>query len=148
MINNIKKNWVAARKLAIEDPAFRIKANLLGTLIGEIEKKAKDDGQRAITDEDCISTIKKFIKNTEETIKIMEEQKSEPILQMRELNILKDFLPKQLTVEELKEQVEFFLFNGGGANMGAIMKFLKEQHAGLYDGKLASEVIKEVLTGK
>jgi len=145
MYQEIKTNWMDARKrVAAGEHTYSIKSTLLNTLIADIEKKAKDDGQRQVNDQDCIASIKKFLKNTEETIKILEADNKEALLQRRELNILKDFLPSQMNEEDIKAAVTSAIADGA-SNMGAIMKSLKEKYSGLYDGKIASEVAKKLL---
>lgn len=142
----LKDNWLTARKAAISDKTFTIKANLLGTVKAEIERIAKDDGQRAITEEDCIATIKKFIKNCDLTIDALVKDGKEAILPRREKNILEDFLPKQMTKADLVSACMYAEINGGAKTMGDYMKFFKENYSGRYDGKLASEVVRECLS--
>ena len=51
------------------------------------------------------------------------------------------FLPKQLTADELKEIIGGVVAANGIAGpkgTGLVMKMLKEQYDGLYDGKVAS----------
>ncbi len=58
--------------------------------------------------------------------------------------ILARYLPAQLEDGELANLVRDWM--GEGLNsMGAIMARLKERHAGQYDGKRASEIVRSVL---
>lgn len=149
MIHDIKKNWVEARKLVAKgELGFSVKANLLGTLIGEIEMVAKNDGQRAITDADCIAKIKAFLKGIATTIEAKEGLGNEAILQFREKNILEDFLPKQMTDKELMTAIDVICSEVDACtqrDMGKVMGALKKQYDGMYDGKLASFLVKEFL---
>jgi len=153
MFLEIHKNWLTARKIAITDKTFSVKANLLGLLKAEIERKAKDDGCRAITDADCIAVLKKFINNCDVTIDALVKNGKEAILPRREKNILENFLPKQLTREEIKVIILDYIAYikncySNPTNLGEIMKYMKQEHDGRYDGKLVSEVAKECLTLK
>ena len=118
------------------------KTALLTTLLGEVGMVAKNAGRADATDDEVIAMIKKFVKNAQESIQVTLVQASaqmnvEKLSELRyELVILNGYLPKQLSREELAAlRVE-----KNPANKGDWMKFLKENYAGLYDGKLASEV--------
>ena len=85
--------------------------------------------------------IKKFIKNLDETILAnLKLPNTNTALLDREKEILEVYLPKQLSKEELTEIIKSL----NTKNMGDIMKNLKENHAGLYDGKMASEIVKSL----
>jgi uncharacterized protein YqeY len=58
-----------------------------------------------------------------------------------EKDVLLSFLPQQMSADELKAAVA----KSGAKNIGEAMKYLKANHDGQYDGKLASQVAKEVI---
>jgi uncharacterized protein YqeY len=58
--------------------------------------------------------------------------------------ILARYLPPQLDDAELTNLVRSWLAEGLNS-MGAIMSRLKERHAGQYDGKRASEIVRSML---
>ena len=134
--------------------------------------KASDDGTAtvAITDEKVMATITKFLKNLKQTRDLYEQEfervmghpsndmKTHPLSEDgrvfmenmvpkmrqvdREIEILTAFMPKQMTEDELRAAIEHFKAANPGANMGAIMGYLKAEFAGLYDGKMASQIAK------
>jgi hypothetical protein len=126
LIDKIRENQLAARKARDTIPAF-----LLTTLLGEVGIVAKNAGRTDATDEEVIATIKKFIKNNESI-----PDGARNVTHDAELHILEAYLPKQLTREDLVALKHVM----NPANKGEWMKFLKENYAGRYDGKLASEV--------
>jgi uncharacterized protein len=135
LIDTIRKEQLAARKGQYNvDGTFdnKLVAALLTTLLGEVGLVAKNAGRVDATDEEVVATVKKFIKNNE-TITGAARVPSHD----QELDILKSYLPKQLTREDLAA-----LRKGMAhiTNKGDWMKFLKETYAGRYDGKIASEV--------
>jgi uncharacterized protein YqeY len=65
----------------------------------------------------------------------------------RELAIIEEFLPKQLSRDELTTIIGGIKEKSGSTNLGEIMKILKESHGGSYDGKIASEVARHLLAG-
>jgi uncharacterized protein YqeY len=66
-----------------------------------------------------------------------------------ELQILTEFLPQQLSEDELRALVQATIAQVGAGSpkdMGAVMKALQPQIAGKADGKLASNMVKEALS--
>ena len=113
----------------------------LGTLISEIEARAKDDGNRKVTDEDCLTVMEKFKKGAKEILKHDPENAEA----RQELEWLSQYLPEQLSTSELRRVIIQIKAEQENPNIGSIMKALKERFAGRYDGKTASGVVKESL---
>lgn len=61
------------------------------------------------------------------------------LLIKKEIEILEYYLPKQLTDFELEEIINSLIKDG--SDKGAIMKYLKDNVAGQYDGKKAASII-------
>jgi hypothetical protein len=123
-----------------------------------------------ITDEKVIATITKFLKgaksnaellekeferamghpSTDGKTRLLEDGQREFMANIvpkmratdREIEILTSYLPKQMTEDELREAVSTFKAANPDANMGVIMAHLKTNFAGLYDGKMASQIAK------
>jgi uncharacterized protein len=107
--------------------------DFLGVLKTEVTKESK-------TPEDTyvVGKIKSMIKNAESTNSLSE----------MELNILNGYLPKQMGVDEIKEVIKNFVTQNNvnsPKEMGRVMSYLKSNFDGQYDGKVASNLIKEVL---
>lgn len=62
-----------------------------------------------------------------------------------EIEIIAEFLPKQLTEQEVKDLIEQIKGNLDNPNMGAIMKELSPQIKGKFNGKQASDLVKASL---
>jgi len=121
-----------------------IDSSVLATLLNEVKMKGKNDGNRETTDDEAVAVIKKFVKdlncvldNTTDDDKIQETQK--------EIVAVVQFLPKQLTEEELRNIIKDIISHDSEINLGKVMGFLKKQYNGLYDGKRASSITKELL---
>lgn len=112
-----------------------IKTALLTTLIGDAEMVGKNAG-RETTDDEVVAVIKKFLKNNLEFQKHVTNDDL-----TTEQAILESYLPKQLTTGELIEIITNNFGDELKSKKGAIMKFLKENYAGLYDGATAAKVI-------
>ena len=125
----------AARMQAMRDKNYATRS-ILTTLLGELEGAAKRD-QSDITDDMVIKTCKKFIVGNLETMRLggdVEKLEAENV-------ILKGFIPKQLSANELRVIIEDMKLN----NLGQIMKQLKAEHDGEYDGKMASQIAREFI---
>jgi len=111
---------------------------ILTTLLGELEGAAKR-GNSDITDDMVIRTCKKFVAANLEVIAF----NGNNVEQLAEENIVLDrFIPKQLTKDELYAIIEGLEAD----NLGTVMKHLKANHDGTYDGKLAANVAHTVLS--
>lgn len=121
----------------------QVKAGLLTTIISQVKLIGINDGHRAVTDADVMKVIKQFLKSCDENLELARQGKLSAELSeqyTREKEILTGYMPKQLTEAELREIIK----GSGAKNLGEAMKFLKEKHDGLYDGKMASAIAKEV----
>ena len=68
----------------------------------------------------------------------------------RELSIIKSYMPRQLTEEELKVIIEDAIKEIGAGSQkdtGKVMKFVMAKVKGQVDGKLVSELVKNLLGG-
>lgn len=77
-----------------------VKGNLLSTLVAEAVMVGKNDGNRETTDAETVAMIKKFLKNVNETLTLMEEVGKDKTQVLREKEILESLLPKQLDEAE------------------------------------------------
>lgn len=143
LMQQIRDRQLAARK------AGHAEAALYTTLLGEAAMIGKNDGNRETTDAEVVAVVKKFIKNIDDTMTHLRNSITDALTDQRELlsaerKCLEQFLPQQMTEADLESFVQATVASGAG-NMGAVMKLLKEQRAGQYDGQLASAVAKRVL---
>lgn len=144
ILTDIKNLLTIARKNKTEDIAF------LSTVVAEIVMIGKNNGNRETTEEETLVYLNKLKKNNLEVISLAEKNnRLETINKVKhELTIIDQFLPKQLTEEELKniiiEEVNK-LPEKNKKSMGIIMKFLKANYNQQYEGKLASKIINEIL---
>lgn len=134
LMSAIKEKQLNARK-----SGATVEARLLTTLLGEASAVGKNDGNRESTDAEVVAVVKKFIKNIKETIAAQAAAGMPADAYLaEELSILEEFLPKQLSELELSAISDNF------KTMPEFMKFLKDNHAGCYDGKMASMIAKQV----
>lgn len=144
LMNELRASQLIARKVREE-----VKSTLLTTLVAEAAAKGKADGNRESTDEEVISVIKKFLNNVDITLKALEfSSDSRVAVALAEKQILESFLPKQLSESELRIAIAGIintLPEKNAKGMGKVMADLKANFAGLYDGGMASKLVKEML---
>lgn len=140
LIDTIKVDLLSARKARAT-----VATNSLTALVGEAVMVGKNSGNRDSTNEEVLATVRKFLKNLEETKRNLVEHGKDTAVCEEEIAIISKYLPQQMSADELKSAIVSIVTENAGANMGVIMKVLKEKFAGLYDGKLASEIAKQVL---
>jgi len=64
---------------------------------------------------------------------------------LKEIEVMKQFLPRPLSKEEVQAMIDEIKGKIDGPNMGAIMKELQPQIKGRFAGKLASQMVKDSL---
>lgn len=133
LIQQIKDKQIAARKSGDS------LASLYTTLLGEASIIGKNAGNRETTDVEVVAVVKKFIKNIDETVQALTSRGQDAYVYMQEKRALEAFLPSQLGEDQLRD-----IAASRASDMPSFMKFLKENHAGRYDGKMASSVAKSV----
>ena len=111
-----------------------------------IEKKKKN-----LDDNDCIAVIKKQVKQRQDSIEQFQKGNRQDLAdkETKELEILKSYLPPELTVEEIKKIIEEAIALTGAQDMkdmGKVMKEITAKIAGRADGKLVSDLVKERLS--
>ncbi|MFN8625866.1 MAG: GatB/YqeY domain-containing protein [Candidatus Binatia bacterium] len=62
----------------------------------------------------------------------------------REKVLLEKYLPQQLGTEQLATAIQRIAAELGTTQIGPVMATLRERHAGQFDGKLASELIRKL----
>jgi len=117
-----------------------------GLMNAAIEKKKKN-----LDDNDCITVIKKQIKQRQESIEQFQKGNRQDLAdkETKELEILKSYLPPELTVEEIKKIIEEAVALTAAQDMkdmGKVMKEITAKIAGRADGKLVSDLVRERLT--
>ena len=121
------------RQLQRENPVIY---SLLGVLLGEIDRLPIPRTQSPSEDQ-----IYAVIKKLYEAAKEMREMTPEAD---QEYMYLKNFIKKQLSESDIRFEIEDLMLSKG-CNIGMIMKHFKEWYPGQYDGKLVSQIAKEML---
>lgn len=65
-----------------------------------------------------------------------------------EISVLEKYMPKQLSIEEVRQLVQTVTAGKPDLKMGDVMKAVMPQVGGKADGRVVSQVVKEVLQNK
>jgi uncharacterized protein len=135
LIDTLRAAQLQARK-----DKLTTETSLYTTLLGEALMIGKNNGNRPTTDTEVVAVVQKFLKNNQETVSILTKDGRDTAILLHEQRLLMAMLPKQLTSEELTLLAQSHTSLG----LPGFMQFLKKNHAGQYDGKLAASVSKIV----
>ena len=121
------------------------KVTILRGLLAEI-KRGEIDTKSDFDEAKCVAVIQKEIKKRRDAIEFAEKASREDLISQNksEIAVLQSYLGEQLSEDELRGLISK-LIEGGAANIGAIMGALNKDHKGKFEGKLASQIAKEVL---
>lgn len=124
-----------------------IKRDTIRAILSCIQYAEMESDSGSVSEAQCISIAKSEIKKRNEEIEFAEKAgKADYVEQLKkEQEIILNFLPAQLTEEQLKEKISSIVAELDTPNIGLVMKSLKENFDGQYDGKLASQLIKTLL---
>ena len=109
-----------------------------------------EGNQNGISEADIISLLKKMQKQREESIQHYTKGNRMDLVQSEEdeIKIIKQFLPKQMNDDEIKNLVkEAIEINDAKSirDMGKVMSYLKENYSSNMDFSKASKFLKETL---
>ncbi len=116
-------------------------ATSLTTLIGELETFSKNAG-REPTDADVVAFVQKTLKNVDEVLRLASQESSSYLTAVDERKLFEKYLPKQLTADELANIIDSYV-EAGMNTVGDVMRLLKTNHNGEYDGAVASALLKK-----
>ncbi|ALC88331.1 hypothetical protein AM499_19500 [Bacillus sp. FJAT-22090] len=116
------------------------------TLLKSALDTAEKEKGSSLTPEEEIAIVNREIKQTNQALEGAQNAKREDLIEKEEakLVLLKKFLPKQLSEEEIVA----LLTEAGvtkGMNMGDAMKIAKPLLAGKADGSIMSKVVKSMI---
>ena len=126
-----------------------IRKNVIQMVRAAILQIEKDKGIE-VDDNKILEIIAKEVKTRNDSLGDFEKGGREDLVKQakEEIEILSEYLPKQLTREELREKLEVIVKEVGATtikDMGKVMKVAKEQIGAAADGRSINEVVKEIL---
>ena len=126
-----------------------IKKNTVQMVRAGILQIEKDKGIE-VEDNKILEIIAKEVKTKKDALKDFEKAERQDLIEQtnQEIAILQEYLPKQLSKEEIKVELEKIIAEIGATSMkdmGKIMKAAKAKMGASADGKTINEVAKEIM---
>lgn len=148
MITDVISNAYKQAMLNKDEDRKRV----INTLRAEIKNKEIElrTSQKELTDGDILSIVQKLIKQNKDAIQMFINGGRQDLVEKNELEIkiLEEFLPTQLSTDELdsliKQEIEKNGYNSM-KDMGKLMGYFKSNYSGQVDMGYVSKKIKEML---
>ena len=126
-----------------------LRKNVIQMVRAAILQIEKDKGIQ-VEDDRILEIIAKEVKSKRDALKDFEKAERQDLIDQtnQEIEVLQQYLPKQLSKEEIKVELEKIIAEIGATtmkDMGAIMKDAKAKMGASADGKTINEVAKEIM---
>ena len=123
---------------------------LVVSAIKDAEIASRTKGQKEMSDSEVTSILKKMIKQRNESCEVYKKAGRNELLEneIKEIEVISVFLPKQLSDEETKKICEAAIKSSGASSMkdmGKVMGILKSKNADTLDFSKVSLIIKDLL---
>ena len=126
-----------------------IRKNTVQMVRAAILQIEKDKGIQ-VEDDKIVEIIAKEVKSKKDALNDFAKAERQDLIDQtnQEIEVLQQYLPKQLSREEIKVELEKIITEIGATtmkDMGAIMKEAKAKMGASADGKTINEVAKEIM---
>ena len=126
------------------------KTNTLRNIIGKLKYKTIEKGEE-ITEQEEIKVIQSLAKQRKDSIEMYKKGERSDLVQIEstELSIINEYLPQAMSEEEVKSLVKDSVEESGAqsiADLGKIMPIIMKKGAGRVNGKLAQQILREILS--
>ena len=145
MINVIKTQLKDAM-ISKDKKRILVLRNILAMVkLKEIDKKGE------LTKDDCLKVLQKMSKQLKDSIEQFKNGNREDLAdkETQELEILTEFLPEEISEENLKQIIVDVIRDTGASSikdMGKVMSLVISKSEGRADGSLISKIVRENLS--
>ena len=145
LVDKIQKDMYKAMK---EKEKERI--NALRNIIGKLKYRYIDKGDK-LTEQEEIKVIQSLAKQRRESIELYKQGGRNDLVETetKELSIIEEYLPQAMCEEEVRRLVRKTVKETGAESMsdlGKVMPLVMKKGAGKVDGKIAQEILRELLS--
>ena len=142
-INDAIKSAMREKDRVALDSLRAVKAQIL---LVKTEAKGAD-----VSEEQEIAILQRMIKQRKDSFEQFSAQGRQDLAEVEEaqMKVIEQFLPKQLSAEELEAEIKAIISSTGAASLkdlGKVMGQASKQLAGKSDGKSISEMVKKLLS--
>jgi uncharacterized protein YqeY len=108
------------------------------------------EGGKEVTEADELAALVKMAKQRKDSIQIYKDQNREDLakIEEEELAVIERFLPKQMSEEEIRAEIEAIIAQTGAEgmkDMGKVMGMASGKLKGKADGKKIADIVKGLL---
>ena len=148
IVDKIDKSLTDALKNKDQDRTLTLRSIISQKKQKEIEKRTQD--KKNIPDEDMILILNKMVKQRRESIELYKQGGRQDLVdkETNELKIIQEYLPEQLSEEEIKKICEQTINNLKASSlkdMGKVMGVIKSKYKGSVDLSIAGKILKDKL---
>ena len=127
----------------------KFKASTLRIALAKLKDK-KIEKREDLNKNDEIKIIQNLVKQRKEAADIYEKNNRSELMEneMEELKILSLYLPKMMSEDQLRTLIESIISETGAKNMsdmGKVMPEIMKRSAGKADGKMAQQIVSNLL---
>jgi len=146
MIDKIRDDMKAAMK-----DGKKAAVRALRMLLTAIKNKQIELGKEP-SEQDIVALVQKAVKSRRESIEQFRKGNRNDLAEQEEeeLAVLEQYLPKQLSEEEIRELVDKVIAEEGAVDkrdFGKVMKRIMTEYRGQVDGKVVQQIVNEKLSG-
>jgi uncharacterized protein YqeY len=146
----IKEQLQDEMKGAAKEKA-KARLSTLRLALAAVQNKEKEL-RKELSEEEAIQVLSGLIKKGKESIEQFKAGQRADLVakEEQEIAVLQDFLPQQLTPEEVEEEVAKAVEEAGAStpqDMGKVMRILMPRIAGRAEGKVVNELVRKRLSG-
>lgn len=142
----IQKDLVSAMKNRQENALAALRS-----IKTAIQNEKTNGTYHELTDADVVGLIQKLVKQRKESMDIYSQAGRNDLAdkEQKEMFVLMEYVPKQLTEEEVEEKVKSIIAETGASSMkdmGKVMGLATQRMKGLAEGKTISQIVKNLLS--
>ncbi|MBW2713146.1 MAG: GatB/YqeY domain-containing protein [Deltaproteobacteria bacterium] len=129
----------------------KVRLNVLRSMRTAFLNEMKKDNSEEVSDEVCISLLRKLEKQRKESIEAFEKagREEQAAAEREEMSIIQEFLPQLADEEQTRAWVQEAIASSGAekpGDMGRVMGAMMKAHKGEIDGTLAKNIAAELLS--
>jgi hypothetical protein len=137
----LQENLKSAMKARAMETVYVLRGLIAAIKNVKVEKQVGE-----LPEADIVALVRKEANKRSEAIEFARQGSRPDLVEQneREKALLEQYLPQQFGAEELAAVIQQIAAEVGSTQIGPIMAKLRERHAGKFDGKLASELIRKL----
>jgi len=150
-MGKLEKRIAKDLKGSIKNKA-KIQTSTLRMVTASIQNLAIEKRVDELEDGDVLGIIKKQVKQRHDSIESFKKGNRADLVEKetKELEILKSYLPAQLSEKEIEDMVKKAISQAGAtskSDFGNVMKICMQELKGRADGKAVSSIVQKLLPG-